>query len=239
MDDFEPLSSHLPPTNARPLLGVTVLVVDDSRYTSEALRMLCLLSGARLRRADCIASAKRHLQVYRPSVLIIDLGLPDGSGLSLIEEVTALCPRIEIVLGLSGDDHLESAALAAGADGFFTKPIESVAQFQETILARMPEERRPLGPRPIIDEAVRPDALSYNDDLMHISALIEADTDNIPTMRYAAQFVSALARSAHDQGLERAAGALQTALSRKEQLKGPVSTLAREVKQRLERQLAI
>ena len=49
------------PTAERPLLGLTILVVEDSRFASEAMRLLCLASGARIRRADSLRSARRHL----------------------------------------------------------------------------------------------------------------------------------------------------------------------------------
>ena len=83
-DALEDLMIMAPPTAKRPLLGVMVLVVEDSRYACEALRLLCQKSGARIRRAESLASATRHLRAYRPRVAIVDLGLPDGSGLSLI-----------------------------------------------------------------------------------------------------------------------------------------------------------
>jgi CheY-like chemotaxis protein len=113
------------PTRTRPLLGLTVLVVEDSRYASEALRLMCLRSGARIRRADCVASAKRHLNVYRPSVAIIDLGLPDGSGLDLIRTMQSAKARVPILLGTSGAEQEASAAACAkaGADGFLPKPM--------------------------------------------------------------------------------------------------------------------
>jgi DNA-binding response OmpR family regulator len=124
------------PTRARPLLGLTVLVVEDSRYSSEALRQMCLRSGARIRRADSVASALRHLNVYRPSVAIVDLGLPDGSGLDLIRTIAAAKTRVPIVLGTSGAERESAAAscVAAGADGFLPKPVPSVAAFQTAIL---------------------------------------------------------------------------------------------------------
>jgi len=138
MDDTELFSMHVrAPTSNRPLLGLTVLVVEDSRFASEALRLLCLRSGARIRRADCLRSARRHLQVYRPSVAIVDIGLRDGSGTELIEELHLAEPRTTVILGMSGDPDAEAKAVAAGADAFITKPLTSLATFQELILSHL------------------------------------------------------------------------------------------------------
>ena len=124
MDKKDPFTATvLAPTATRPLLGLTILVIEDSRFACEALRLLCLRSGARIRRADCLRSAKRHLRVYRPSVVIADLGLPDGNGADLIRELVAGDPRVEVVLGMSGDSNGKETAMKAGADletGVFT-----------------------------------------------------------------------------------------------------------------------
>ena len=66
MDELAPLALNSTPTAARPLMGLTVLAVEDSLYACEALRLLCMRSGARIRRADCIASAKRHSASLSP-----------------------------------------------------------------------------------------------------------------------------------------------------------------------------
>jgi CheY-like chemotaxis protein len=100
-----------------------VLLVEDSRVCAEAVRFFCLRSGARLRRADSLRSAHRHLAVYRPSVVLVDLGLPDGSGLSLIEELAAAPSPTIPVIAISGEDPTicSLAAREAGAIGFFAK----------------------------------------------------------------------------------------------------------------------
>eukprot|EP01031_Cornospumella_fuschlensis_P014764 gene14764-18040_t len=67
-----------------PLQGVTILAVEDSRFACEALRLIARRAGARLRRAETMAAARDHLRVYRPDVVLIDLGLPDGRGDALI-----------------------------------------------------------------------------------------------------------------------------------------------------------
>lgn len=238
MEDFDALSSTPSPTAARPLLGLTVLVVEDSRYACDALRLLCLRSGARIRRADCIASARRHLQVYRPSVILVDIGLPDGSGTELIAELAGLTPRIGIIFGMSGDEMAQDKAMAAGADGFFAKPLESIAQFQEAILAHLPADRRPSGPRVLKEEVVIPDRLAYTDDLAHIASLINDGYDELQ-IGYVAQFMTGVAKSARDDVLVRAAEELAAAHATRQPTHQPVAALAGLVQQRLDRPLAI
>ena len=101
-DDLEQFMMSHPPTADRPLQGLTVLVVEDSRFASEAIRLLSLRSGARIRRADSLRAAHRHLRVYRPSIVIIDMGLPDGCGADLIRELAADTVRVPVLLAMSG-----------------------------------------------------------------------------------------------------------------------------------------
>ena len=62
MENLDPFGTLKAPTAKRPLLGMTVLVVEDSRFASEAIRLMCLRSGARIRRADSLKAARRHLK---------------------------------------------------------------------------------------------------------------------------------------------------------------------------------
>ena len=194
--DFRPR-----PTADRPLLGLTVLVVEDSRFAADAVRLLCLRSGARIRRADSISAAERHLNVYRPSVAIVDLGLPDGSGLDLIAQMHTARPRVPIILGTSGADRdlSDQQARGAGADGFLPKPIEALAQFQAAILTHVPDALRPKPPHPVTNDHVHPDMISYREDLIHAMDLLALDD---PPAQYLRRFLLGLSRVAHDQDLE-------------------------------------
>lgn len=191
----------------RPLTGFTVLVVEDSRFACEAVRLLCLRSGARIRRADCLRAAHRHLQTYRPAVVIVDLGLPDGSGADLIAELAALPGRSTVVLGTSGDTAGEMLAIAAGADGFLAKPVESLAVFQNLILGALPPEARPEAATASGDAQVAPDPLALRDDLSHAAEMLGTAPD-AATIDYLTHFLAGLARSARDPMLEAAASSL-------------------------------
>ncbi|WP_438981278.1 response regulator, partial [Lentibacter sp.] len=178
------------------------------------------------------------LQVYRPSVILVDVGLPDGSGLDLIKHLSALTPRINIILGLSGDDRMEKKVLAAGADGFLAKPIESIAQFQEAILAHLPPDHRPAGLRVLKDEYVTPDPIAYNDDLTQVATLINEGYDE-RQVAYVAQFVTGVAKSARDEALVHAGETLALAHATRQPTHQPIAALAGLVQQRLDRQVAI
>lgn len=191
----------------RPLTGLTVLVVEDSRFASEAVRLLCLRSGARIRRADCLRSAARHLQNYRPAVVIVDLGLPDGDGAGLIRQIATAEPRVPVVLGISGDPLARDSAMAAGADGFLPKPVESLAAFQQAILSALPLEARGSGLRALPDDVIQPDASGLRDDLAHVAEIL-SNAHDTAAIDYVARFLAGVARSAHDSALEAAATAL-------------------------------
>ena len=201
-----PRSTSLPHTGrdmtaGLPLRGITVLAVEDSRFASEALRLMCRRLGARLRRADCIQAARSHLKLYRPTVVIVDLGLPDGRGEALIREIVMTGAGAPVVLGTSGDAEGRSLALAAGAGGFLDKPLESFAAFQAALIRHLPDQIAAVadGGGPLA-----PDSLALRDDLAHAAALIEAGTD-AATQVYLSGFLTGVARHAHDADLAEAA----------------------------------
>ncbi|WP_199260050.1 response regulator [Paracoccus binzhouensis] len=191
----------------RPLSGLTVLVVEDSRVASEAVRLLCLRSGARIRRADSIRSALRHLQTYRPNAVIVDMGLPDGDGADMIASIARTLPRVPVILGISGDPQNREAALRAGADGFLVKPVESLAVFQQAILAALPPTARPQGLRVLPDDVIPADPDALREDLVHVADVL-SQADDTEAIEYIARFLAGVARSAHDRMLEDAATAL-------------------------------
>ena len=238
MDEFDPLTTFRTPTAARPLLGLTVLVVEDSRFACEAIRLMCVRLGARIRRADSLTAARRHLQVYRPSVLIVDLGLPDGSGTELIAELNRVSPRVGVILGMSGDDGAESRAIEAGADGFLSKPLSSLAVFQETILAQLPADRQPMGPRIVPEGELCPDPVAYRDDLAYVAEILEEENTGA-TLDYVAQFVGGVARSARDEQLERAAESLAATRTESRPSRSALARLAGLMQERLVDRVAI
>lgn len=226
------------PTITRPLLGLTILAVEDSKYASDALRLMCLHSGARLRRADCLKSARRHLQVYRPSVMIVDMGLPDGSGAELISELANATSRVTVLLATSGDSFAEDVAYAAGADGFLAKPISNLGVFQNAVLQHLPEDRQPCGLRAVRDDVIAPDPIAFREDMAHMAEILGGPVDN-RTVDYVALFLRGVARTAEDDALETAASELANARAKGVPLRGQVMRIAGLVDARLQDAVAI
>ncbi|MGB0798859.1 MAG: response regulator [Planktomarina sp.] len=202
MNDIDSFLHTQSPTAMRPLLGMTVLLVEDSLTACEAIRLMCLRSGARIRRADCLESAQRHLRVYRPSVVIIDMGLPDGDGADLIAELHQTSPRTEVILGMSADPDRSEIAIDAGANGFIEKPLDSIAEFQAAVLKHLPENKRPVGPRKVCDTPIPADQLALQEDLAHALNLLEDGEKTPATHAYLATFLAGVARTASDNELE-------------------------------------
>lgn len=204
-------------TPRRPLLGLTLLMVEDSRYCSEAVRLLCLRSGARLRRADSLGAAYRHLSTYRPNLVLVDVGLPDASGLDLVRDLAGHRPNAPVILVTSGEDQslARQEALIAGADGYLEKPIRNVQAFQDAVLQHFPERKIPQDATNVVPFRidVDPDPLAVDEDLRHARDLmISANPDEAETLFYCAQFLNSLAEATGADDIARLAQAFRLGL---------------------------
>ncbi|MGO9339174.1 MAG: response regulator transcription factor [Terracidiphilus sp.] len=105
-----------------------VYVVDDDASVREGLASLVSSAGLAARTAG---SGKEFLGMERPDVpscLVLDIDLPDLSGLELQQEFLRCGIRIPIIfLTGHGDIPMTVRALKAGAADFFTKPVDDEA----------------------------------------------------------------------------------------------------------------
>lgn len=124
------------PVVSLPVTRPSVLIVEDSAAAAEATGLLLRAAGARVRWADSLASAIRHLRSFAPETVIVDPGLPDGSGFELVSRLNQLGPARPRILVVSGDDTAGSRALQAGADSFMAKPVSAAALLREIVADR-------------------------------------------------------------------------------------------------------
>ncbi|WP_319244835.1 response regulator transcription factor [uncultured Propionivibrio sp.] len=101
-----------------------LLLVEDSRLLRERLRgMIRAVPGCEIvAEADTEADARLRVDQLRPDVIVLDLRLRGGSGLSVLDYVKARQPDvIVIVLTNYGDAEYRARCLDLGADYFFDK----------------------------------------------------------------------------------------------------------------------
>jgi two-component system, cell cycle response regulator DivK len=104
-----------------------VLVVDDHELNLKLLERLLEREGREVRAADSVAAAERALAEEQPAMIVLDLNLPDGSGLELTRRLkaeprTASIPIVACTAAVMPAD--EDKALEAGCDAFVAKPID-------------------------------------------------------------------------------------------------------------------
>jgi two-component system, OmpR family, response regulator len=123
---------------------VDVLVVDDSPELLDLVRRALERDGHGVRTAATVADARTELQLATPDVLVLDVELPDGSGVELCRALRGAGSRVPIlVLTAHGEVPQRVAGLDAGADDFLAKPF-AVAELRARVRAlarRGPIER--------------------------------------------------------------------------------------------------
>ena len=100
-----------------------VLVVDDEPQILRALRINLSVRGYEVITASTGAAALRAAAEERPDVVILDLGLPDMSGIEVIGGLRGWLMSPVIVLSARTDSSEKVKALDVGADDYVTKPF--------------------------------------------------------------------------------------------------------------------
>jgi DNA-binding response OmpR family regulator len=121
-----------------------VLIVDDSPELLDLVDRALTREGHEVRLAATIAAARRQLAERAPELMVLDLALPDGTGIELCRALRDEDARFPILLLTAhGEVPQRVAGLDAGADDFLAKPF-AIAELRARVRAlgrRGPIER--------------------------------------------------------------------------------------------------
>jgi len=126
----------------------TVLVVDDEPPIRRFLRTSLAASEYRVVEAEGAAEARRLLAAEKPDLVILDLGLPDHSGLELIGEIRATSAVPIVVLSARHDERSKVEALDLGADDYVSKPF-GMAELMARLRAALRHSFQAQGELPV------------------------------------------------------------------------------------------
>lgn len=103
---------------------ISILVVDDEAVLAEMVSMALRYEGWEVRTAHDGASAVSAARDAKPDAVVLDLMLPDMSGLDVLHKLREQDPHLPVLL-LTAKDAVEDriAGLAAGGDDYVTKPF--------------------------------------------------------------------------------------------------------------------
>jgi two-component system, OmpR family, response regulator len=123
---------------------VRVLVVDDEASLAEVVSMALRYEGWEVRTAESGLTALRIAREFRPDLAVLDVMLPDLSGLDVLRRLRADAPDLP-VLFLTAKDAVEDriTGLTAGGDDYVTKPFS----LQEVVVRLRGLLRRSRGTR--------------------------------------------------------------------------------------------
>ncbi|HEV8545684.1 MAG TPA: response regulator transcription factor [Candidatus Limnocylindrales bacterium] len=122
--------------------GAHLLLVEDDEPTRRSVAANLAGHGYRVVEAPDAAAAFRSWDAERPDVVLLDLGLPDADGATIIRRVRREATTPILVLSARGAERDKVAALEAGADDYVTKPF-GLAELRARVAALL---RRTAGP---------------------------------------------------------------------------------------------
>jgi two-component system, OmpR family, KDP operon response regulator KdpE len=135
----------------------SVLVIDDELHIRQFLRAAFEFEGFAVQEAKDAEEGLRSATLKPPDLVILDLGLPDGDGASIIERLRAWSNVPIIVLTVRAREREKVRVLELGADDYVVKPF-GIGE----LIARARAALRPRAAAPASDPVVAAGALEIN-----------------------------------------------------------------------------
>jgi two-component system response regulator PilR (NtrC family) len=133
-----------------------ILVLDDEPDLRTLYELTLLREGHRVQPAATLAEARECLQQQRFDLVITDMRLPDGLGLSLLRELAEQNrPERAIVITAYGSAESAVEALKQGAFDYLTKPVD-LKQFRTVVATALAGARRPWSQPATLGQAGSP-----------------------------------------------------------------------------------
>jgi two-component system KDP operon response regulator KdpE len=120
---------------------INLVLVEDEKQIRRFLTAALVNEGITVHEAETGKQGLIECATRKPDIVIVDLGLPDISGIELIKEVRAWSEVPIIVLSARIQEHEKVGALDAGADDYLSKPFgtaELIARIRAHLRRRQP-----------------------------------------------------------------------------------------------------
>lgn len=104
-------------------MSLRVLVVEDDREIRALMQSSLSVEGFEVQTAVSLSEASALVRHSPPDVIVLDLGLPDGDGVELVQEVRKRHTLPIIVVSARHQEAQKIRLLDAGADDYLTKPF--------------------------------------------------------------------------------------------------------------------
>lgn len=152
----------------------TALIIDDEPRIRGVVSHALAEDFARVIEASTGSEGLRLAASERPSLVVLDLGLPDMSGISVCQEIRMSSDALILVLSARHADKEKATLLDAGADDYVTKPFSTIElKARVRALQRRANVPRSVGGKTITNGALKMDlearTLARNGEAVHLT----------------------------------------------------------------------
>ncbi|MDB6137838.1 MAG: operon transcriptional regulatory protein kdpE [Verrucomicrobiaceae bacterium] len=155
---------------------MTALIIDDEVQIRRLLRMALETRGYKVHEAEAGQRGLQEAAFVRPDVILLDLGLPDMDGVSVLKRLREWSAVPVLILSVRDQEEVKVAAFEAGADDYVTKPFGTAE-----LLARLAAIQRRQKSLDSPEILVGP----LHIDLVHHEAFLSGESLKVTPTEYA------------------------------------------------------